>query len=73
MRVEGALVLLLVGSQTTAFEILVTYGTHDDAPIVPLITGCGRSGTHTAGELLQSLGISAIHEGASETSVAVSW
>ena len=50
-----------------------TYGATSRAPIVPLVTGCGRAGTHTVAEVLNSFGIPAIHEGAARDSVAVSW
>ena len=50
-----------------------TSGSTSTSPVVPLVTGCGRSGTHTAGELLLSLGIEAVHEGAKEDAVSVSW
>jgi hypothetical protein len=59
--------------QAEAKPYIGTYGAHDDAPVVPLVTGCGRAGTHTAGELLLSLGVKAVHEGAAGDAVAVSW
>ena len=50
-----------------------TFGATESSPVVPLVTGCGRAGTHTAGELLLSLGVDAIHEGAGANKVSVSW
>jgi len=50
-----------------------TYGADEHSPVLPLVTGCGRAGTHTAGELLNSLGIPAVHEGARDGSISVSW
>jgi len=56
-----------------AESFIGTHGAKDDAPVVPLVTGCGRAGTHTAGELILSLGIKAVHEGSAMDAVAVSW
>jgi hypothetical protein len=67
-----ALVLTVV-ALARAEPYIGTYGAKKNAPVVPLVTGCGRSGTHTAGELLLSLGIKAVHEGAAKDAVAVSW
>ena len=40
---------------------------------IPLVTGCGRAGTHSVSQYLNSIGIPAVHEGAEEGKVAVSW
>jgi hypothetical protein len=56
-----------------AHKYIGTFGANNESPVVPLVTGCGRAGTHTAGELLLSLGIHAIHEGAGVDKVSVSW
>jgi hypothetical protein len=50
-----------------------TFGATLQSPVVPLITGCGRSGTHSIAKLLSNMGIPAIHEGASVGSISVSW
>eukprot|EP00039_Didymoeca_costata_P010475 m.141131 g.141131 ORF g.141131 m.141131 type:complete len:308 (-) comp14839_c0_seq5:1652-2575(-) len=41
--------------------------------VVPLVTGCGRSGTHSVAAFLNNIGIWAIHEGAGRGAVSVSW
>ena len=41
--------------------------------MVPLITGCGRSGTLSLAAFLRSLGIDAVHEGMKQGAVSVSW
>jgi len=46
---------------------------HDDSARIPLITGCGRSGTLTLKNALQNLGVSAVHEGVAPGAVSVSW
>ena len=40
---------------------------------IPLITGCGRSGTLSLVTYLNSIGIKAVHESARPGSVSVSW
>ena len=40
---------------------------------IPLVTGCGRSGTLTIKDTLSALGIPSVHEGAAPGSVSVSW
>ena len=40
---------------------------------VPLVTGCGRSGTFSLADYLKSIGIPAIHEGIEHGHVSVSW
>ena len=40
---------------------------------VPLVTGCGRSGTFSLADYLKSIGIPAIHEGINHGHVSVSW
>jgi hypothetical protein len=70
LRYLGSVWLMGVGR---GHEYIGTFGATSESPVVPLVTGCGRSGTHTAGELLLSLGIKAIHEGAGAEKVSVSW
>lgn len=53
--------------------MLSTPGAATNAPVVPLVTGCGRGGTHSAAGYLRACGVEAIHEGVSDTAVAVSW
>lgn len=54
---------------------LTLSGMSDSAnPIkVPLVTGCGRAGTHSVAKYLNSIGIPAVHEGVAAGAVAVSW
>ena len=40
---------------------------------LPLVTGCGRGGTHSVAEALESIGVPAVHEGAEPGAVSVSW
>eukprot|EP00924_Labyrinthula_sp_SR-Ha-C_P008725 snap_masked-scaffold_2-processed-gene-0.25-mRNA-1 protein AED:1.00 eAED:1.00 QI:0/0/0/0/1/1/2/0/549 len=40
---------------------------------VPLVTGCGRSGTFTVHSFLNSIGVSSVHEGMKPGAVSVSW
>ena len=40
---------------------------------VPLVTGCGRAGTHSVAQYLDSIGVPAVHEGIRPGHVAVSW
>ena len=40
---------------------------------IPLVTGCGRSGSLSVSSYLASKGISSIHEGMKRSSVSVSW
>jgi len=44
-----------------------------DAGRIPLITGCGRSGSKSLAEYLKTAGIAAVHEGVRQDSVSVSW
>jgi len=39
----------------------------------PLITGCGRSGTHSLMTFLKSIGVKAVHEAMKKDHVSVSW
>lgn len=74
MILRSAILLLAAATQQAGAKPYIgTHGASDDAPVVPLVTGCGRAGTHTAGELLLSLGVKAVHEGAAVDAVAVSW
>ncbi len=43
------------------------------AAVVPLVTGCGRSGTHAAAAALNELGLKAVHEQYQEDAIVVSW
>mmetsp|Transcript_79429 Transcript_79429/g.158598 ORF Transcript_79429/g.158598 Transcript_79429/m.158598 type:complete len:374 (-) Transcript_79429:142-1263(-) len=69
----GSVVIVGVLTVSRGHDYIGTYGATENSPVVPLVSGCGRSGTHTAGELLMSLGIGAIHEGAGVNKVSVSW
>jgi hypothetical protein len=69
LLVQAALVLVRRAHE----EFIGTADATWNSPIVPLVSGCGRSGTHTIGEILLSLGITAQHEGAAENAVSVSW
>lgn len=40
---------------------------------LPLVTGCGRGGTHSVAQALEAMGIPAVHEGAELGAVSVSW
>jgi hypothetical protein len=71
--IRSAVLILAVVALARADPYIGTHGAKDEAPVVPLVTGCGRAGTHTAGELLLSLGIKAVHEGSAMDAVAVSW
>lgn len=44
-----------------------------NAVTVPLVTGGGRGGTHSIAKWLNSIGVPAVHEGASKGKVSVSW
>jgi len=73
MTMRGAIAFTFSLALAGAKPHIGTYGAKKNAPVVPLVTGCGRSGTHTVEELLLSLGIKAVHEGAAKDAVAVSW
>mmetsp|Transcript_24391 Transcript_24391/g.39078 ORF Transcript_24391/g.39078 Transcript_24391/m.39078 type:complete len:838 (+) Transcript_24391:91-2604(+) len=45
----------------------------DSSSQIPLITGCGRSGTLSLMEYLRSIGVSAVHEQVQTAHVSVSW
>ena len=40
---------------------------------VPLVTGCGRGGTHTTAAMLAAIGVHAVHEDFVTNGVSVSW
>ncbi len=40
---------------------------------VPLVTGCGRGGTHSTAAMLASLGLKALHEDYAHDGISVAW
>jgi hypothetical protein len=77
MRRVVLLVACIAAATTTAAGARVVAGDwkglRREKHAVPLVTGCGSSGTHSAAAMLQQLGVNAPHEGYVSNGVSVGW
>ena len=71
--IAGTVSLRIIDTEIDEPEISDELFWKQDEVVVPLVTGAGRGGTHSAHNFLIKNGIKAVHEGIAPRAVSVSW